>query len=106
MKPWQPLPALLLLLLTGLFPASAASVSTLLEQLERAPALEVPETPGAVLQRVLAGEGHGSDCLTPLLLAAERRPVDKNGSKNKGRKTGRCVRGQLHPQAGCGRSVD
>ncbi len=75
MKPRQPLPALLLLLLAGVFPARAASVSGLLEQLERAPAVEAEETPGAVLQRALAGERYGSDCLTPLLLAAERRPA-------------------------------
>ena len=75
MKPRQPLPALLLLLLAGVFPARAASVSGLLEQLERAPAVEAEETPGAGLQRALAGERYGSDCLTPLLLAAERRPA-------------------------------
>jgi len=75
MKPRQLLPALLLLLLTGLVPARAASVARILEQLERAPAAEAAETPGAMLQRALAGERHGSDCLTPLLLAAERRPA-------------------------------
>lgn len=76
MKPRQLLPALLLLLATGVFPLRAASVSSLLEQLERTPALDqTAETPGAALQRALAGEPYGSDCLTPLLLAAERRPA-------------------------------
>jgi len=72
----QPLAALLLLLATGLLPVKAASVSRLLEQLEHSSAVErVVETPGTALQRVLAGEPYDSDCLTPLLLASERRPV-------------------------------